>query len=150
VSTVGYGPAEGSGGGHRTDRDAHDVGNVSIGDLVSTLTTDLSRLMRAELALAKAEAKDEAARAGRGAGLLVGAGAGAHLVLIFGSLAAMFGLGYWMPLGWAALIVAVVWAIAAAALASSGRKALRAVNPNLPETTETLKEDAQWAKKPRG
>jgi prepilin signal peptidase PulO-like enzyme (type II secretory pathway) len=149
MSTVGYGPADGP-GGHRVDRDVGDVGNASVGDLVSTLTTDLSRLMRAEFALAKAETVQEATRAGRGAGLLAGAGAGVHLVLIFGSLAVMFGLGYWLPLGWAALIVAVVWAIAAAALASTGRKALRTVNPTLPETTESLKEDARWAKRPRG
>lgn len=127
-----------------------DVGDVSVGDLVGRLTGDLSRLMRAELALAKAEAKEEAGRAGRGAGMLAGAGVGANLVLTFVSLAVMFGLGAWMPLGWAALIVGVVWAIASAALASSGRKALTTVNPSLPQTTETLKEDAQWAKKPRG
>jgi len=127
-----------------------DVGDVSLGDLVGQVTGDLSRLMRAELALAKAEAKEEAAQAGRGAGMLAGAGVGAHLLLIFLSLAVMFGLGAWMPLGWAALIVAVIWAIVAAVLASSGRKALKQANPTLPQTTETLKEDAQWVKNPRG
>jgi hypothetical protein len=150
VSTTGYGPADGPGGSHRVEQGAQGVGNASLGDLVSTVTGDLSRLMRAELALAKAEAKEEASQAGRGAGLLAAAGAGALLVLTFASLAAMFGLGYWMPPGWAALIVAVVWAIVAAALASSGRKALRTVTPGLPETTQTLKEDARWAKRPRG
>jgi hypothetical protein len=106
--------------------------------------------MRGELALAKAEAKEEATRAGRGAGLLGGAGVSANLMLTFASLALMFGLGNWMALGWAALIVAVLWAIVAAVLASSGRKALKTVNPSLPQTTETLKEDAQWAKRQRG
>ena len=127
-----------------------DVGDRSLGDLVGRLTGDLSRLFRAEVALAKVEVKEEAARAGRGAGLLAGAGVGGQLALLFVSLAVMFGLGAWMPLGWAALIVAALWAVATAVLASSGRGALRTVNPTLPETVETLKEDAQWAKNPRG
>jgi uncharacterized membrane protein YqjE len=137
-------------GAHPVDPATRDVGDTSLGDLVGQVTGDLSRLMRAELALAKAEAKEEAAQAGRGAGMLAGAGVGAHLLLIFLSLAVMFGLGAWMPLGWAALIVAVIWGIVAAALASSGRKALKTANPTLPQTTETLKEDAQWVKNPRG
>jgi hypothetical protein len=124
--------------------------DASLGELIGRLSNDFSRLMRAELALAKAEAKEEAVRAGRGAGMLTGAGIGALLVLVFGSLALMFGFGRWMALGWAALIVTVIWAVVAGALAASGRSALKAVNPALPRTTETLKEDAQWAKNPRG
>lgn len=150
MSNYGYGSTDLPGGARQVTPGTPDVGDASVGDLVGNLTSDLSRLMRAELALAKAEAKEEAGRAGRGAGLLTGAGVGGNLALTFVSLAVMFGLGAWMPLGWAALIVAVVWAIAAAALASSGRKALKDVNPALPQTTETLKEDARWAKKPRG
>jgi hypothetical protein len=137
-------------GSRPVDPARSDVGDVSLGDLVGQVTGDLSRLMRAELALAKAEAKEEAGRAGRGAGMLAGAGVGGNLVLTFLSLAVMFGLGAWMPLGWAALIVAVLWAIVSAALASSGRKAIKSANPTLPQTTETLKEDAQWVKNPRG
>lgn len=152
--TSGYGYGQDVPSGlHRADpgqADVPEVADTSLGDLVGRLTGDLSRLMRAELSLAKAEAKEEATHAGRGAGMLTAAGAGALLMLAFASLALMFGLGNWMALGWAALIVAVLWAIAAAALASSGRKALKAVNPALPQTTETLKEDAQWAKRPRG
>jgi Putative Actinobacterial Holin-X, holin superfamily III len=149
VSTLGYGPPDVPSGG-RPAGPQGDVGDTSVGDLVSSVTGDLSRLMRAELALAKAEAKEEATRAGRGAGLVAGAGIGATLVLTFASLAVMFGLGAWMRLGWAALIIAAVWAVVAAVLWSSGRHALQAVNPGLPETAETLKEDAQWVKKPRG
>jgi len=137
-------------GAHRADHAGPDVGDTSLGDLVGRLTGDLSHLMRTELALAKAEAKEEAGRAGRGAGMLAGAGLGAHLMLAFASLALMFGLGHWMALGWAALIVAVLWAVVAAVLASSGRKAIKNVSPALPQTTDTLKEDAQWAKRPRG
>lgn len=146
----GYGYDQDPSGPQRAGSSAPDVGNTSVGDLVGRLTTDLSRLMRAELALAKAEAKEEAGRASRGAGLYAGAGVAGNLLLVFASLAVMFGLWHWMALGWAALIVAIVWAIVAAVLYNAGRKAFRTVNPTLPQTAETLKEDAQWAKRPRG
>jgi hypothetical protein len=138
------------GGEHRAGIDRPNVGDTSLGDLVGRLTTDLSKLMRAELALAKAEAREEAVQAGRGVGLLTGAGVGTHLALIFVSLALMFGLGSWMAIGWAALIVAVVWALVVAVLASAGRKALRTVTRGMRQTTDTLKEDVQWARRPRG
>ena len=65
----------------------------SLGDIVKELTSDLSTLMRQELALAKAEAKREATRAGKGAGMLGGAGYAAGLVLLFLSFALMWALG---------------------------------------------------------
>jgi len=126
------------------------VENASLGDIVGRLAADFSRLMRAEIALAKAEAKEEVRDAGKGVGLLAGAGYAGHLLVLFLSLAVMFGLGHWMPLGWAALIVAVIWGIVAAVLAASGRTNLKRATPPMTETVETLKEDAQWAKKPRG
>ena len=133
-------------GGH----DGLDVENSSLGDIVGRLTSDFSQLMRAEIALAKAEAKDEVKDAGKGVGMLAGAGYAGHLLVLFLSIAVMFGLGHWMPLGWAALIVGVIWGIVAAVLASSGRKNLKRATPPMSETVETLKEDAQWAKRPRG
>ncbi len=117
----------------------------SIGQIIGDVTHDLTTLMRQELDLAKTEAKAEAVRAGKGAGMLAGAGVGAHLALIFVSLALVFVLDRIMPLDLAALIVGLLWAIAAAVLASMGRKQLKMVEP-LPATTETLKEDAEWLK----
>jgi uncharacterized membrane protein YqjE len=133
-----------------TGQDDLTVENSSVGEIVGKLAGDFSRLMRAEIALAKAEAKEEARNAGKGVGLLAGAGYAGHLLVLFLSLAVMFGLGHWMALGWAALIVGVVWGIVAAVLASSGRSQLKRATPPMSETVETLKEDAQWAKKPRG
>jgi Flp pilus assembly protein TadB len=132
------------------DQLSAEVEDTSLGEIVGRLASDFSRLMRAEIALAKAEAKEEAKEAGKGVGLLAGAGYAGHLLVLFLSLAVMFGLGHWMPLGWAALIVAVIWGIVAFVLQSSGRKNLKRATPPMPETVETLKEDAQWAKRPRG
>jgi hypothetical protein len=113
--------------------------NASLGELLGEVTRDLSTLMRQEVELAKAEAKQSATKAGKGAGMLGGAGVAGHFVLIFLSLALMFALGALMPLGWAAVIVAVIWGIIAAVLASIGRKELKQIK-GLPQTGETLSE----------
>ncbi|GAA3402787.1 phage holin family protein [Pseudarthrobacter polychromogenes] len=113
--------------------------NASLGELLGDVTRDLSTLMRQEVELAKAEAKQSATKAGKGAGMLAGAGVAGHFVLIFLSLGLMFALGALMPLGWAALIVAVIWGIIAAVLASIGRKELKQIK-GLPQTGETLSE----------
>jgi hypothetical protein len=120
----------------------------SLGDLVSELTGDLSKLMRQELELAKAEIRQEATKAGKATGMLAAAGFAGYLTTVLLSLALVFALGAIVPLGWAALIVAVLWGIAGAVLYSSGRAKLRTVNPKPERTVETLKEDAEWAKHP--
>src|SRR5690349_1434365 len=120
----------------------------SLGDLVSELTGDLSKLMRQELELAKAEIRQEATKAGKATGMLAAAGFAGYLTTVLLSLALVFALGAIMPLGWAALIVAALWGIAGAVLCTSGRAKLRTVNPKPERTVETLKEDAEWAKHP--
>jgi uncharacterized membrane protein YqjE len=148
--TVGGSGAHAVGDSYTSDADPMGVHDQSLGEIVGRLASDFSRLMRAEIALAKAEAKEEVKEAGKGVGMLAGAGYAGHLLVLFGSLALMFALGHWMPLGWAALIVAVLWGIVAFVLQSSGRKNLKRATPPMEETVETLKEDAQWAKRPRG
>ena len=123
-----------------------DPADHSVGDLLGRVTSDLSTLMRQEVELAKVEIKEEATKAGKASGTLVGAGLVGFLVLVFLSLAVMFGLDQVMPIGWAAVITAVLLAIVAAVLFVVGRRQLRQVNPKPEQTVETLKEDVQWAK----
>jgi Flp pilus assembly protein TadB len=78
--------------------------------------------------------------------MLGGAGFAGYLVLLFLSLALMFLLDNWMPIGLAALITAGVWAVIGAVLAMVGRQELKRANPQLPKTQDTLKEDVEWAK----
>jgi uncharacterized membrane protein YqjE len=118
----------------------------SLGEIVSHLTNDLGTLTRQELALAKAELQAEAKKAGKGAGMLGAAAFAGWMVALFLSLTAMWALDEAMDLIWSALIVAAVWAIAAAVLAMSGRKELREVSPKPDQTVESLKEDAKWLK----
>ena len=118
----------------------------SLGEIFSDVANDLSTLIKQEMELAKTEMKDEAKKAGKGAGLLGGAGLAGYMVLLFLSLTAVFALDEALPLWAAALIVTAVWAVVAAVLAVTGRSAIRRSNPQLPRTQQTLKEDAAWAR----
>jgi hypothetical protein len=82
----------------------------SIGNLIGQVAGDVSTLFRQEVALAKAELKDEAVKAGKAGSMLAGVGFAGYIVAVLLSLALVFALGAAMPLGWAALIVAVIWA----------------------------------------
>ena len=118
----------------------------SLGEIVGDLSTDLTTLVKQELELARTELKEEAAKAGKGAGMLGGAGVAGLLALILGSFALAYLLDNWMPVELAFLIVTLLWAIVGAVLAARGRKELKNAHPQLPETQQTLKEDAAWVK----
>ena len=110
---------------------------VSLGERLGNVTRDLSTLMQQEVALAKAEVKQSTSQLGKGVGLLVGAGIGAFFVLLFLSVSLWWAVGNATGRGWAALIVAVVWAVVAVVLLSVGRTELKRVR-GLPTTADTL------------
>ena len=118
----------------------------SLGQIVGDVTQDITTLIRQEMDLAKTELKQEVSKAGKGAGLLGGAGVAGYFVLLFLSVTVMYGLAEAMDAWLAALIVALVWAVAATVLAMVGKKSLQESNPQLPQTQQTLKEDVRWAK----
>jgi hypothetical protein len=97
----------------------------SIGELMADVSRDFSALMRQEVELAKAEVKQSATRAGKGAGMFAGAGLGGHMVLLFLSIAFWWGLGDAIGHSLSALVVAGTWAVVAAVLAVMGRKELK-------------------------
>lgn len=115
----------------------------SLGEIASDLLTSASTLLRQEVELAKAEAKQSATRAGKGVGLLVGAGVFGLLALFALTLA----LWWWLAklIGgaadpafvWGALATMAIWAVVAAILAAAGRSALNKVQ-GLPRTTDTV------------
>lgn len=117
-----------------------DVSNSSVGELLGRVTQDLSALMRQELELAKAEVRQEVTKSGKAAGLLGGAGFAGYLVLLFASIALWWGLSNVMDQGWAALIVAAIWAVIGAVLYTSGRRQMREVHPKPERTIETVRE----------
>lgn len=110
----------------------------SIGELLSDVSADITTLLRQEVELAKAEIRQSATRAGKGAGMFAGAGLAAHMVLLFASIAVWWGIGDATGRGWSALIVAGIWLLIAAALGVLGRSELKAVN-GVPRTADTAK-----------
>ena len=129
---------------------AEEVSETSVGELIGNISNDLSQLFRQEVELAKVELKQEAAKAGKAAGMLGGAGFAGYLAVVLLSFALVFGLANVMDAGWAALIVAAVWAIVGGVLFATGRTKLKTVDPVPHRTVNTLKEDAQWLKNPTG
>lgn len=114
-----------------------DGERASIGELMGNVTRDLSTLMRQEVALATAELKQSGTRAGKGIGMYAGAGVAGFLLLLFLSISLWWAIGNYTGRGWAALIVAVIWGIIAAILASIGKKEMERVR-GIPDTTDTL------------
>lgn len=110
----------------------------SVGEALSDVTQDISTLMRQEVELAKAEIRQSATKAGKGAGMLGGAGISGYMVILFVSVAAWWGLGDTTGHGWSALIMAAAWLIVAAALALAGRNEIKSVS-GLPRTADSVK-----------
>jgi len=130
--------------------DQHDLRDQSIGELVASLSRDLSTLVRQEIDLAKAEMSEKGKKAGVGAGMFGGAGVAALLALISLTFMAFLILNAWMRDWLAALIVTLVWAGVAGLLALRGRQELQEMGSPVPEQTkETIKEDIEWAKNPK-
>jgi len=114
--------------------------NASFGELVGEVAKDLSTLLRQELELAKVELRQEAVKGGKAAGAFGGAGVAVLMTLLFLSFALWWALNAGLDGGWAAVIVAVLWAVVGAVLYSVGRQRLRQVRPTPDRTVETLKE----------
>ena len=112
-----------------------DARSASTGDLVRQAAEQITRLVRDELALAKAEMTDKGRRAGVGAGLLGGGGAIALYGVAALIAAVILGLAEAMPAWLAALIVGVLLLGAAAVLALVGRARVKQALPVVPEET---------------
>jgi uncharacterized membrane protein YqjE len=126
---------------------ATDLRERPIGELLKQLSQETATLVRQELDLAKAEVSEKGKTAGAGAGMFGGAGMSAFLGLAALTAAAIAGLDTAMRTWLAALIVGVVWLAVAGVLALMGRNKVQEATPPVPEqTTESVKEDLQWAK----
>lgn len=124
----------------------NELREESIGALLKQLSEQTSTLVKQELELARAELTEKGKEAGVGAGLLGGGGVVALLAAGALTAAIIAALATGMPTWLAALIVAVVYGIAAAVLALSGKNKVTHATPPAPQTVETIKEDVAWAK----
>ncbi|RAO02888.1 hypothetical protein GAR05_01166 [Micromonospora saelicesensis] len=113
---------------------------ASVGELIGDVTRDMSTLVRKEVELAKAELREEVSQAGKAGGMFGGAGLAGFLAVLFVSYALWWGLSNTMDQGWAALIVAVIWAAVAGGLFINARSQLKRARAVLPRTKQTARE----------
>lgn len=118
-----------------------DVRDLSVRELTAQLGEQLPRLMRDEVALARAELFARAKSAKSGGGLLAGAAVvalGAWLAMV---AAAIAGIAEALPVWASALIVGGSLAAAAGALAQRGRSRLTRSVPPLPVTADSVRRE---------
>lgn len=123
--------------------------NDSIAGLMRGILTDVRQLVREEIALARVEMRNQAARA-KVAAVSLGAavvalafGATFLLIAIAAGIADLLNWPVWAGF----LVVAVLLSIAGLAMLSTGRKRLRTLRPMPEQTVETLKENSEWIAK---
>lgn len=117
-----------------------------LGDLFSDLASEMSNLVRQEVALAKVEVGQTARHVGRNIGYLVVGGAIAYAALLAVIAAIILLLDQFMPSWGASLLVGVVVAGIGWFLIGKAVSALQQTDVTPRETVETLKEDAAWVK----
>jgi Putative Actinobacterial Holin-X, holin superfamily III len=123
-----------------------DLENKPLGDLFSDLATEMSNLVRQEVALARVEISQKAKYAGKNIGYLVVGGAVAYAALLAVIAAVILLLDRVMPAWGAALLVAFLVAAVGWLLIGKAMSALQHMEVTPRETVETLKEDAAWVK----
>jgi MFS family permease len=130
--------------------EAAEASERSLAELFSAMTSELSTLFQQQVALAKAEVKEEASKAGQAVSLLAVAGILGLVGALMLTMALAFAIGDLLENTWLGfLIVGAVLAIVAFVLLQSGRKRLQTVNPTPERSIETLKEDMQTIKERR-
>ena len=120
--------------------------NRPLGDLFGDLASEMSNLVRQEVALAKVEVAQKAKYVGRNVGYLVVGGAVAYVALLAIVAAIIMLLAKVLPDWGAALLVGVVIGVVGWLLIGKAMMALQNADLTPRETVETLKEDATWMK----
>jgi hypothetical protein len=121
----------------------------SLGQLFAEASRDLSALVHDEIELAKAEIRREVKNGATGGAMFGAAAFVVVLAVILLSIAAAYGLvALGLHPGWAFLIVAGVYLLAAVLFALMGKRAVSKVGPPQ-RTIRTSKETAAFLKHPR-
>jgi Flp pilus assembly protein TadB len=123
---------------------SRSAAEAPVSELVQRATEQMSRLVRDELALVRAELTEKGKHTGVGVGLFGGGGA----LAFYGGgalLAALvLALGHVMPVWVAALMVGVILLVVAGLLALSGKKQVSQAMPPVPKATaDSLRSDAE-------
>jgi cytochrome c biogenesis protein CcdA len=119
----------------------------SIADLIKSTLHDAQDLVRGEIALAKAEMRQEVRKVGAGAAALAAAAVAALIAVVFLLTALAWGLT--TALAWPAwtgfALVGGVVLLVALGLAMMGKKRFNG-DQRMPLTTESMRETMQWTR----
>jgi len=118
----------------------------SLGEIMQDVVQDFGNIVRAEIRLARAEVGDNVKKAGSAAGMFGGAAVCGLLGGMAFVAACIAVLALAMPVWLAAIIMTLVLVCAGAAMYAGGRSKLRNVNAVPERTTQTIKDDVEWAK----
>jgi uncharacterized membrane protein YqjE len=117
----------------------------SIAEVIRDAVRDAQDLVRGEIALAKAEAREEVSRLGMGAAMLAGAALAAVIGIIFLLTAVAWAIsevaGWPVWAGFA--IVTLLTLLSAGVLGYVGRNRL-SKGRHMPRTVDTVKENLEW------
>lgn len=122
----------------------------SIAGAIRSTIADAQDLVRGEIALAKAELREEVRRVAGGGAALGAAGVAAIVAVVFLLIAAALGLSSLLPAGsWAGFaIVGGVVLLVAVVLGMIGKKRFNGQR-YLPLTQDTMKENMAWTRAPK-
>lgn len=129
------------------DNGAKRYEDESVPGLVRKLASDLSTLFSQELALAKAEMETAVKDVRSGVSSMAIGGGVLYAGLLFLLGGVMLLLGYWVELPIAALIVGAVVTIIGAILLRSGKKRMEADSLIPERTIDSVKKDADLARR---
>lgn len=115
-----------------------------LGELFGELAQETGTLVRKEVELVKTEMTSKLTTAAKDAALVGAGGAIAHLGGMALLAALILGLGTLIPLWLSALIVGAVVSGIGGALAMTGVRKLKNIDPVPRVTVQTLKEDKRW------
>ena len=115
--------------------------DLTARELTAKLGEQLSRLMREEVALARAEMFANTRQAMMGGGLFGGAALAGHTGWLVLVAAAVAGIAVVLPVWAAALIIGGALVVIASVLAMLGRRRFKWGVPPLRMTTDTIRED---------
>lgn len=129
--------------------ESKSAAGASVGELMSQLSTQTSRLVRDEMRLATKELQQSVKHAGIGAGLISAAGLLSVLGLMTLIAAGVAALALVLPVWAAAVIVAVLLFLAAGIAALLSRKQAAEIAPPAKESAESVKADIKEVKDAR-
>jgi hypothetical protein len=120
--------------------DSAGLDDKSLGELVAAASRDASHLVRAEIALARAELLADVKKGGVGGGLLGAAGFFGYMALLLLSVAGAFAIALVLPLWAGFAIVGGAYLLLATILGGTGGFLLGRLN-KARRTKETVKAD---------